>query len=196
VLIARPSTNFIGMALAANTATLLALQSTYSADFQSYANSSIAFMVGMVMAAVVTKLARSFGAAWIAQRLMRTSWTTLAMTAERRGRNDRAAFAGLMLDRLGLLTQRLAAVDEADRSDVANLSQLRVGLNIIDLRRARRQLTSGTLEAIDDMLAALAVTARGHAGGAMPNELLALGNVTPASADAVPTAARRARPPA
>ena len=191
VLIARPATNFIGMALAANTATLLALQSTYNADFQSYANSAIAFMMGMVMAAVVTKLARSFRAEWIAQRLMRTSWTTLAVTAERRGRNDRAAFAGQMLDRLGLLTQRLAAIGEADRSDIANLSQLRVGINIIDLRRARRLLAPRTLEAIDDMLNALAAAARQHAGGALPNELL--DKVDAALAHAVREPAGKAR---
>ena len=191
VLIARPSTNFIGRALAFNTATLLALQSTYNADFQSYANSAIAFMLGVVMAAAVTKLARSFGAEWIARRLMRTSWTTLAVTAERRGRRDRAVFAGLMLDRLGLLTQRLAAVDEADRSDVANLSQLRVGLNIIDLRRARRRLAPRTLEAIDDMLNSLAIAARQHAGGAMPDGLLA--KVDAALAQAVQEPAGKAR---
>jgi uncharacterized membrane protein YccC len=171
-LIARPTTSFIGMALAANTATLLALQSTYSADFASYANSAIAFMIGMVMATVVTRLARSVGADWIARRLMKTGWTTLAVTAERRGRNDRAAFAGLMLDRLGLLAQRLAAITESDRSDVENLSQLRVGINVIDLRRARRLLAPPTLEAIDAMLSALATAARKHAGGAMPDELL------------------------
>ena len=171
-LIARPATSFIGLALAANSATLLALQSTYAADFQSYVNSSMAFLIGMAMAAVVTKLARTVGAEWIAQRLMKTSWTTLAATAERRGMNDRAAFAGLMLDRLGLLTQRIAAIDEADRTDVVNLSLLRVGLNIIDLRRSRRLLGPATLEAIDDMLAALAIAARKHAAGAMPGELL------------------------
>jgi len=171
-LIARPATNSIGMPLAVNTATLLALQSTYAADFQSFANSSIAFLFGMAMAAVVTRLGRTVGAEWIARRLMKTSWVTLAVTAERRGFNDRAAFAGLMLDRLGLLTQRIAAMDQADRSDVANLSQLRVGINIIDLRRARRSLAPSTLDAIDRMLTALAVAARKHAGGAMPDELL------------------------
>jgi hypothetical protein len=86
--------------------------------------------------------------------------------------NDRAAFAGLMLDRLSLLTQRIAAVDEADRSDVANLSLLRVGLNVIDLRRARRLLAPSTLEAIDDMLTVLAVAARNHGAGVLPRELL------------------------
>src|SRR5262249_38872506 len=86
--------------------------------------------------------------------------------------NDRAAFVGLMLDRLGLLTQRIAAMDEANRSDVANLGQLRVGLNIIDLRRARRLLAPTTLVAIDGMLSALSIAARNHAGGEMPGELL------------------------
>ena len=171
-LIARPATSFIGMALAANTATLLALQSTYVAEFQSFANTSIAFLFGMMMAAVVTRLGRTVGAEWIARRLMKTSWTTLAATAERRGLNDRRAFAGLMLDRLGLLTQRIAAVDETSRNDAANLSLLRVGINVIDLRRARRSLAPSTLEAIDSMLTALAVAARKHASGAMPAELL------------------------
>ena len=173
VLIARPATGPIGMALASNTATLLALQSTYAGDFQSYANTSIAFLFGMAMAAVITRLGRTVGAEWIAQRLMRTSWTTLAVIAERRGLNDRAAFVALMLDRLGLLTQRIAAIDEADRSDASNLSRLRVGLNIIDLRRARRLLAPSTLKAIDDMLTVLAVAARNDAAaGAMPHELL------------------------
>ena len=172
-LIARPTTSFIGMALAANSSALLALQSTYAADFQSFVNTSMAFLIGMAIAAVVTRLARTVGAAWIAQRLMRTNWITLALTAERRGMNDRAAFAGLMLDRLGLLTQRVAAIDEADRGDVANLSLLRVGLNIIDLRRSRRLLAPSTLHAIDDMLTVLAVAARNHpAGSALPPELL------------------------
>ncbi|MGJ4998986.1 FUSC family protein [Bradyrhizobium sp. HKCCYLS3077] len=174
VLIARPQTTPIGMALGANGATLLALQSTYSADFQSYANSSIAFMVGMVAAVVLTRLVRSVRAEWIAQRLLRTSWDTLALTAERRGHHDRGAFVGLMLDRLGLLAQRFAAIPEDDRRELDNLSQLRVGLNIIDLRRARHGLTETALGAIDTMLDRLAAACRGRGigTGAMPAHLL------------------------
>ncbi|CAL78399.1 putative efflux transporter permease; putative fusaric acid resistance pump [Bradyrhizobium sp. ORS 278] len=175
VLIARPQTMPIGMALGANGATLLALQSTYSADFQSYANSAIAFMVGMVAAVVLTRLVRSVRAEWIAQRLLRTSWETLATTAERRGHHDRAAFVGLMLDRLGLLAQRFAAIPEDDRRELDNLNQLRVGLNIIDLRRARHGLTAATLGAIDTMLDRLAAACRGRGlgTGMMPADLLA-----------------------
>ncbi|MCP1848505.1 MULTISPECIES: FUSC family protein [unclassified Bradyrhizobium] len=171
-LIARPKTAPIGMALAANTATLLALQSTYSADFASFANTSVAFFLGVVIAEIVTRIARGVGAEWIAKRLMASSWQTLAVAAERRGHGDRAQFAGLMLHRLGLLVQRIAFISESDRRDADSLVQLRIGLNIIDLRRARYGLAAVTVRAIDDMLDDLAAAFRARADQAMPAELL------------------------
>jgi uncharacterized membrane protein YccC len=173
ILIARPQTAPIGMALAANGATLLALQETYSADFESYANSCVAFMIGMVAAVVLTRLVRSVRAEWAAQRLLQTNWEMLAQTAERRGHNDRAAFAGAMLDRLGLLAQRFAAIPEDDRRGLDSLSQLRVGLNIIDLRRARHGLTPPTVNALDAMLDQLAAACRNRVTEPMRPELLA-----------------------
>ncbi len=171
-LIARPATAGTGMALAANTATLLALQSTYNADFASYANSAVAFFVGVVIAELVTRIARGVGAEWIANRLVLSSWITIAVAAERRGRRDRAEFAGLMLHRLGLLVQRIAFLSESDRRDADSLVQLRIGINIIDLRRARYGLSASTISAIDDMLDQLAIACRSYAGGGMPAELL------------------------
>ncbi|QIG97077.1 FUSC family protein [Bradyrhizobium sp. 6(2017)] len=171
-LIARPKTAPIGSALAVNTATLLALQSTYSADFASFANSSVAFFLGIVIAEIVTRIARGVGAEWIARRLTTSSWQTLAVAAERRGHGDRAQFAGLMLHRLGLLAQRVAFISESDRRDTDSLVQLRIGLNIIDLRRARYGLAASTVRAIDDMLDDLAAAFRGHADAAMPTGLL------------------------
>jgi len=173
-LIARPKTAPIGTVLAAISATLLALQETYSADFAAYANSSLSFLFGMAAATVGIKVARSVGAEWIARRLMQTSWETLAEVAERRGKQDRSLFTGLMLDRLGMLAQRLAAIPQPDQRDVENLSQLRVGINIIDLRRARHHVRTETLSAIDDALAALTTAAHRHASGPMPLSLLSL----------------------
>jgi len=171
-LIARPATAGTGMALAANTATLLALQSTYIADFASYANSAVAFFVGVLIAEVVTRIARGVGAEWIANRLVLSSWITIAVAAERRGKRDRAEFAGLMLHRLGLLVQRIAFLSESDRRDADSLVQLRIGINIIDLRRARYGLAAATIAVIDDMLDQLAIACRSYAGGGMPRELL------------------------
>jgi uncharacterized membrane protein YccC len=172
VLLARPATAFVGLALAIITATLLALQSTYSADFAAFANTGISLVVGMATAAVMTRLTRSVGAEWSARRLIRTNWMTLASAAERHGRGDRAAFAGVMLHRLGLLAPRLAVIPENDLRDVDSLGELRVGLNIVDLRRARHGLAPRTLRAMDDLLDRLAVAFRGHGGGPMPPELL------------------------
>ncbi|SFI88564.1 FUSC family protein [Bradyrhizobium sp. Gha] len=171
-LIARPATAGTGMALAANTATLLALQSTYIADFVSYANSAVAFFVGVLIAELVTRIARGVGAEWIANRLVLSSWITIAVAAERRGKRDRAEFAGLMLHRLGLLVQRIAFLSESDRRDADSLVQLRIGINIIDLRRARYGLAASTIAVIDDMLDQLAIACRNYAGGGMPRELL------------------------
>ncbi|MDA9430757.1 FUSC family protein [Bradyrhizobium sp. CCBAU 51627] len=171
-LIARPATAGTGMALAANTATLLALQSTYSADFASYANSAVAFFVGVVIAELVTRIARGVGAEWIANRLVLSGWITIAVAAERRGKRDRAEFAGLMLHRLGLLVQRIAFLSDSDRRDADSLVQLRIGINIIDLRRARYRLAVSTISVIDDMLDQLAIACRNYAGGGMPRELL------------------------
>jgi uncharacterized membrane protein YccC len=190
-LIARPATAGTGMALAANTATLLALQSTYIADFASYANSAVAFFVGVLIAELVTRIARGVGAEWIANRLVLSSWITIAVAAERRGKRDRAEFAGLMLHRLGLLVQRIAFLSESDRRDADSLVQLRIGINIIDLRRARYGLAASTIAVIDDMLDQLAIACRSYAGGGMPRELLT--SVDQALAQAVKDPNDRAR---
>jgi uncharacterized membrane protein YccC len=172
-LIARPPTFFIGMILAANTASLMALQATYSADFASFANGALAFFVGTEISTITILLARSVGAEWSVRRLMRKGWIALAWAAESRGNRDRAAFAGLMLNRIGLLAPRLAAMPDSALSQVDSLRELRVGLNIVDLRRARHHLHPATLAAIDAMLDELAANFRRYEGGAMPEALLA-----------------------
>jgi len=75
------------------------------------------------------------------------------------------------LHRLGLLAPRLAAIPEDNLRDVDSLVELRVGINIVDLRRARRGLAPQTLRAMDDLLDQLAVAFRSHVGGPMPPEL-------------------------
>jgi uncharacterized membrane protein YccC len=173
LLIPRPATFFIGMILAANTASLMALQATYSADFAAFANSSLAFFVGTEISTITILLARSVGAEWSVRRLMRKGWTALAYAAESRGNRDRAVFAGLMLNRIGLLAPRLAALPDSELRNVDNLRELRVGLNIVDLRRARHGMSPQTLVAMDVMLDELGADFRRYDGKAMPPKLLA-----------------------
>ena len=94
VLVAMPATANGGRAFTANAATLLALQSAYTADFPGFANSSLAFLLGLGLAAIVTRLIRSVGAGVSVHRLLRVIWLELAVAAEKRGRRDRAVYAG------------------------------------------------------------------------------------------------------
>jgi uncharacterized membrane protein YccC len=166
VLIAMPSTAFIGMALAANGATLLSLQSAYEADFPTFVNAGIATVIGMTIAAVITAITRAVGAEWSARRLMRAAWADLEAAALHRGRHDRAVFAALMLDRFALVMPRLASADAGQDTAASRLlNGLRVGLNIVDLRRARYDMPEAARSVIDTMLDALAAYFRARAAG-------------------------------
>ena len=156
-LTARPATAGIGIALAVNGATMLALQGTYTADFPGFANNGIAAVLGMAAAATLTSLIRSVGADYSAWRLVHSNWRSLARAALRRGQGDRAAFAGLILDRIGLVGQ----ISPRQAPNISKLqADLRIGLNIVDLRRARHALPAGAVQVIDDTLDAVA----GHYG--------------------------------
>ncbi|HEY0423140.1 MAG TPA: FUSC family protein, partial [Rhodopila sp.] len=155
VLIAMPATANGGRAFTANAATLLALQSAYTADFPAFVNSGLGFLLGLALAATVTRLIRSVGAGFGVYRLLRIIWLDLAIAAERRGNRDRARYAGLMLDRLGLIAPRLAET-EPDAAPTDALTDIRIGFNIIDLRRARHVVALPVRERIDAMLDALA----------------------------------------
>ncbi len=196
LLAARPGTAPIGLALAANGATLLTLQESYSADFTSFINGGIAAALGMAVAGTLTGLIRSVGAEWTVWRLLLANWRDLARAAERRGMGDRIAFAALLLDRFAAVVPRLRSIgpdatfDAAiDRSDA--LAELRMGLNIVDLRRARHDLPPHSETAIDRVLDDIARYCRMRAGRdarrmAAPSEhLLATVNAALAAVGAV-----------
>jgi uncharacterized membrane protein YccC len=164
VLMAIPATAFAGMATIVNGATLLSLQSAYNADFPDFVNAGLSAVAGMAIAATVTAITRSVGAEWSARRLMRRAWTTLEQAALRRGQGDRAELAAHMFERLGQLMPRLATADAENDTAASRLfAELRVGLNIVDLRRARRALPDAARQAIDGLLDGLAAYFRRRA---------------------------------
>ncbi|HEX2942625.1 MAG TPA: FUSC family protein [Rhodopila sp.] len=171
VLAARPRLAPIGMALAANGATLLGLQGSYSGDFTGFVNAAVAAALGMAVAGLLTALIRSVGAEWSVWRLLQANWRDLAQAAERRGMGDRMAFAALMLDRFAAVVPRLRALAPDARLNGADaLAELRMGLNIVDLRRARHGLPPSADAAIDRVLDDVAQYCRGRAGD--PGKLL------------------------
>ena len=135
-MIAMPATNFSGMVIAVNVASLLSISDVYNANFTAYANNALATVVGMAAAATLTRIVRSVGAAWSARRLMRANRRDIARVASHRGTLDQATLTALMLDRLCELVPRLAAsVPHADRAAAAALLDLRTGLNVVHLQR-------------------------------------------------------------
>lgn len=172
VFMAQPKTAPLAMGAAVNGPTLIALQSSYSADFAAFTNSAIAVILGMLTAALVTRLVRSVGAGWSARRLRAVNRRSLARAARRHGAQNGLELAALMLDRVGLIAPRLAALPPDDAEWTADLlAEVRVGINVVELRRDRRRLSDPARVAVERLLADLARHFEGGAD-APPAELL------------------------
>jgi uncharacterized membrane protein YccC len=157
VCMTQPKTAPIAMGAAVNGSALIALQSSYTGDFAAFTNSAIAIIGGMWVAAVVTRLVRSVGAGWAARRLRAVNRRSLARAAGRHGAQSGLALAAVMLDRVGLLAPRLTALPPEDAEWTADLiAEVRVGINVVELRRGRRRLAPEARAAIEALLADLA----------------------------------------
>ncbi|MDB5574881.1 MAG: hypothetical protein JWR80_57 [Bradyrhizobium sp.] len=188
---ARPATGLVGSWFAIFTSVQLTLQSSYEGSFSSFANSSIALVIGVAVTAVTCGVVRSLGTSWITSRLLRSNWKTLAAVAEYTSQGDRVAIAGLMQHRLALLAARITVVPAEARSDAANLRHLRTALSIIDLRQASRGLSRLTITVIDELLARLASAFRAHTTGRLADELVGRLDGTIASTLREPASAER-----
>ena len=157
LLVYRTATAVIVWPLINNLLAQLGLHGNYTADLETFLNSSVAMFCGIVVAAVMTRQFRSVGAEWTARRLVRQGWQTLAEAAAGRGHDDRQQFAARMLDLLGLLAPRLAATPRGSNlASVDMLTEARIGLNILQLRRARLGLPAATMAELEGILDATA----------------------------------------
>ena len=112
----------------------IALQPTFSADMPEFLNGSLAQIVGIAAALACTRLLRSVGAGWAARRILKRGWREVAALARRHRQVDSDAWIAAMLDRVGLVTARIALAQPEDQVDAHDaLADMRVGLNIIDL---------------------------------------------------------------
>ncbi|MDR6626118.1 FUSC family protein [Caulobacter segnis] len=155
----------------------LALQETFSADFAGFLNGNLGQFVGLLLAITVTAALRSMGTDASARRLLTRTWRNLARLARARQAPEPAAFAAVLVDRLGILTPKLAEVGHAhDLVGVDALRDLRVGMNLVAVQAARPDLprdgkehVDAALDGVGDHFAALAAGARAAPGA----ELLA-----------------------
>jgi uncharacterized membrane protein YccC len=173
VLVAMPATARAAGPIAFIAATELALSSSYSGDFAAYTNGSLAAIAGLAAAAVVTRIVRSVGADWTARRLLRANRLAIARAAEMHRPMGRLVFAGRLLDRLSLIVPRLAsAARGANDAAFATLTDLRVGINVVDMQRDVAGLGPDTSAALHAVLDAVADHYRHHAPGPPPPSLL------------------------
>ena len=164
LLIHDPKTMPYALPMTVNLATLLNLRSTYAGDFQAFVNSSVSIVLGVGFFIVMTRLFRSVGAEWSARRLVRRAWTVIADAAAGHGVQDRELFTARMLDLLGQLAPRMAAVSgDSQLAAVDLLDEIRAGLNVIELRRARRALPAANAAALERLLEAVGAHYRAQA---------------------------------
>jgi uncharacterized membrane protein YccC len=166
---ADPSQYGRAMPLIIGFAGALSLQEVFTADFPSFVNASLAQIVGIGAALSATRLFRTLSASWSARRLLRRGWRALSDLAAAPRPPSAEGWTSAMLDRLGLVTPRLAvaAPDEA-LQDADVLVDLRLGLNLIDLKGVQRSMPPSA--AVDRTLEGVSTLyARRAAGRSVPD---------------------------
>jgi len=157
VLIARPSTFLLGMALSANIPTMLTLQSRPSFDLASFLNANLSTVLGTLMAIGIAAVVRSVGAEWSARRLFKAAWADIAAVARKSQKRDPQALLYTMLDRLSLMVPRLASLAQDSAVTQADmLKDMRVGTSVVDLQACKGPLLAGQRAAVDEVLDAVA----------------------------------------
>jgi uncharacterized membrane protein YccC len=150
----RPSTALVARLTAVNATTMIAIQNGAVGEFTPFANSTVAVLFGIWSSVAIIRLVRSVGAAWSAHRLERINRESLVDAARHGGSDHGLELAALMLDRVGLMAPRLAALPPDDAEWIADvLAEVRVGINIVALRRVRTQLPHASAQAVEHVLA-------------------------------------------
>jgi uncharacterized membrane protein YccC len=159
-----PPTAPLATALIIGVAGTLSLQEVYNADFKAFANGFISQQTGLFGALVATQIFRSVGADWSARRLIHFAWRDLAVNASAKPQDcfDRGVWTSRMLDRLGLLMPRLALAERRDEllASADMLADLRIGLNIADLQKARHSSGPTAEQSIARVLRGIAASFR------------------------------------
>ena len=141
VLIARPATFGRAMPFLFGICGTLALQDTNTADAASFINSTLAQLAGLALAVLMMAVLRSVSAGWTARRLLRAGWGEITRIGDGRQAPSVPEFSARMVDRIALLTPRLALAGAQDDLQAADaLTDLRIGLNMTQLLALRGEL--------------------------------------------------------
>ena len=157
MLMPAPRIGAAGLLLCINFLTLLGLSDRASLDFAGAVNNSLATLAGIALAVLLFQLTRPFGVRWMAQRFVSGIMADLARMASDPDLSQ-AEFESRMFDRINGLFSRLDHAAPGDRPILhGSLASLRVGHNIMILRRLSGELPPPASRAVAAALAALGV---------------------------------------
>jgi uncharacterized membrane protein YccC len=165
ILLATPVHSSRAMPLIIGVIPAISLTSRYNADFVGFMNSSVAQLVGVLVALTSVALVSAIGADASVRRIRRAGWRDLGSLARARRLPSRSAWASRMLDRVGLLLTRDAIIAESGEQprDSDALGDLRVGASIIELRHVAQEMPASS--PVHALLAKLAEHFRARSTG-------------------------------
>ncbi|MGN6375172.1 MAG: FUSC family protein [Sphingomonas sp.] len=143
----------------------------FQPDFAVFVNTGLAQVGGIVTTLVVTRLFRSADARWTAHRTIRDNWRDLVALADIRHHADPARWTAQATDRLGQIAARMALAGAGDTLRAADgLADLRIGRNLIPIRRALASLPHDTRSRLGAVLTDVAAffRERRRVGVALP----------------------------
>lgn len=142
----------------------LALQPEFLSNFAAFMNAYIALLVGAAFGYVSMSAFRVFPAQRVAQRIRRAGWSDLAVLTA--SPSDEETWSSLMIDRMSLLISRLARLPPGSDVELMDaLTDLRLGVTIIELSKVRAAVDRAERERIESFMAMLGRYFRSLAGG-------------------------------
>jgi uncharacterized membrane protein YccC len=152
-----PRTGTLFLPLGLNFIALLGLSNVYTANFADFLNGTLALLFGIGSSVFLFRLLRPIGIRWTVHRLVTDALSDLACLAADPVPEPRLGFEGRMFDRINGLMMRLDPANPDQRPVLLGcLASVRVGLNILALRRDAAGLPRDMAEPIDRMLSRLA----------------------------------------
>ncbi|ADU71735.1 FUSC family protein [Pantoea sp. At-9b] len=157
LMIARPTTNMIGLSVAIQIPGFIGLGHHLRPDLVALFNTAIASMTGVLFAVILTAIMRNKRPSWTARRAVRIGLRELLRFIKETERNGssllgRQRYIGLMLDKLNVVLPRLRLDPQPDMTAAGMLlTEVWLGVNSFDYYArhkdllAKYQLDSGQM---------------------------------------------------
>ncbi|MCP1437005.1 putative membrane protein YccC [Erwinia persicina] len=146
LVIARPSTNLIGISVATQIPAFLGMTHHFTPNLTGLINTAISSMVGIIVAVTITALIRNKRPSWTAKRTLRKGLSDLLRLVKEIERNGssllaRQHFVVRMLDRVNIILPRMRLDPHPDLVSGGNLlTEAWLGANCYDYYARHREL--------------------------------------------------------